>query len=228
MLDLRFDTSGLIPVIVQDARTGQALMLAYANQEAITRTLASGWAHYFSRERATLWKKGETSGNVQRVVEVVADCDGDALLYRVEPAGPACHTGAVSCFSNSLFRPVRDDTPAAAPVRDEEPGARWPEVLAGLWATIVDRARRRPPGSYVAQLLGDPPEKVLRKVGEEALELILAGLGGGGRDEVIKETADLWFFSLVALARLDLTPSRVGVELARRAGPAFGKEEVGC
>ncbi len=238
MLDLRFDSSGLIPVIAQDARTGQALMLAYANREAVTRTLASGWAHYFSRERATLWKKGETSGNVQRVVEVVADCDGDALLYRVEPAGPACHTGAVSCFSNSLFRPGQDDTPAAGPgqdetpmarpARDEEPGALWPEVLAGLWATIVDRARRRPSGSYVAQLLGDPPEKVLRKVGEEALELILAGLGGGGQDEVIKETADLWFFSLVALARLDLAPSQVGVELARRADPAFGKEEAGC
>ncbi|MCL6450404.1 MAG: phosphoribosyl-AMP cyclohydrolase [Acetobacteraceae bacterium] len=161
---LRFDERGLVPVVTQDAGTGEVLMLAYADAEAVERTLRTGWAHYFSRERGRLWKKGETSGHVQRVVEVRQDCDGDALLFRVRPAGPACHTGARSCFGAG---------------GGEELGAlAWAGELERLWAVIQDRARRPVEGSRVCRLLSSPSAQVLRKVAEEAVEAALAGVSG--------------------------------------------------
>jgi phosphoribosyl-ATP pyrophosphohydrolase/phosphoribosyl-AMP cyclohydrolase len=137
----------LIPVIVQDARTDRVLMLAYANEEALARTRTTGEAWFWSRSRKELWHKGATSGSTMAVEEIRDDCDGDALLYRVHPNGPACHTGAESCF------------------------APW------LWRVVAERAATRPEGSYVAALLGAGPRAAARKVGEEGLEAALAGAG---------------------------------------------------
>jgi phosphoribosyl-AMP cyclohydrolase / phosphoribosyl-ATP pyrophosphohydrolase len=179
----------LLPCVVQDADTGRVLMLAYVDAEALQATRRTGLAHFHSRSRGRLWQKGETSGNVLRVVEIRADCDGDALLYLAHPAGPACHTGAVSCFGD------------AAPLLGE---------LAGV---IGERAGRDDDGSYVAGLLGDARERAQRKVGEEAVEVILADPGS---EHLVSEVADLWFHSMLLLARDGLDPLAPLAELRRR------------
>jgi phosphoribosyl-AMP cyclohydrolase / phosphoribosyl-ATP pyrophosphohydrolase len=179
----------LLPCVVQDADTGRVLMLAYVDTEALHATRRTGLAHFHSRSRGRLWQKGETSGNVLRVVEIRADCDGDALLYLAHPAGPACHTGAVSCFGD------------AAPLLGE---------LAGV---IGERAGRDDDGSYVAGLLGDARERAQRKVGEEAVEVILADPGS---EHLVSEVADLWFHSMLLLARDGLDPLAPLAELRRR------------
>ena len=143
--EIRFDERGLVPVIAQDANTGAVLTLAYANREALQRTLQSGEAHYFSRSRGELWRKGETSGNTQRVVEVRVDCDGDALLYRVEPRGPACHTGEESCFFTTLAGGRVDPGNGV-----EADFGAMEDKLAG---TIAQRHREMPEGSYTAKPL---------------------------------------------------------------------------
>src|SRR5829696_1564788 len=144
---VRFDGNGLVPVVAQDASAGDVLTLAYANREAVEKTLASGEAHYYSRSRSELWRKGATSGNTQRVVEVRLDCDGDALLYMVEPRGPACHTGEKSCFFTTLAR----GGVGLAPLDDREvPFGTMVERLAG---TIAQRHREMPEGSYTVALI---------------------------------------------------------------------------
>src|SRR5919199_2000211 len=159
-----FDQNGLVPVIAQDAATGQVLMLAYADREAVEKTLSSGEAHYYSRSRSELWRKGATSGNTQRVVEVKLDCDADALLYRIEPRGPACHTGQKSCF----FTTLAGEGVGIAPAVDREvPFGAMVERLAD---TIAQRHREMPEGSYTASLIQGGPERLAQKVGEEAVE----------------------------------------------------------
>jgi phosphoribosyl-AMP cyclohydrolase / phosphoribosyl-ATP pyrophosphohydrolase len=172
--------------VVQDAETGRVLMLAWMDDEALRRTRETGEAWFYSRSRERLWHKGETSGNTLAVEELRDDCDGDALLLRVRPAGPACHTGAVSCF------------------------APW------LWRRVAERARERPDGSYVAGLLSEGAAAAARKVGEEGLEVALAGAGESD-ERLVAELADLWFHSYVLLAARGLDPAAVEDELARRA-----------
>ena len=185
---LRFAENGLVPVVAQDAATGGVLTLAYANREAVEKTLSSGEAHYFSRSRAELWRKGATSGNTQRVVEVRVDCDGDALLYRVEPRGPACHTGETTCFFTTLSG---DGTTKRA---SEEFGfGAMVERLAG---TIAERHREMPEESYTAGLIRSGPERVAQKVGEEAVEVVVAALTD---ERLAEETADLVYHLLVLL-----------------------------
>lgn len=184
---IRFDGNGLVPVIAQDAGTGQVLTLAYANEEAVERTLSSGEAFYYSRSRRELWRKGETSGNTQRVVEVRVDCDGDALLYRVEPRGPACHTGERSCFFTAVAGEGAAETGASGSF-----GAMV-EQLAG---TIARRHRDMPEGSYTARLLGHGTPRVAQKVGEEAVEVVVAALRG---ERLAEEAADLVYHLLVLL-----------------------------
>ena len=185
---VEFDENGLVPVVAQDAATGEVLTLAYANREAVEKTLSSGEAHYFSRSRAELWRKGATSGNTQRVVEVRVDCDGDALLYRVDPRGPACHTGERSCFFTTLGG---DETTEAA---SEQIGlGTMVERLAG---TIAERHREMPEESYTAGLIRSGPERVAQKVGEEAVEVVVAALTG---EKLAEETADLVYHLLVLL-----------------------------
>ena len=199
--EIRFDERGLAPVIAQDAKTGAVLTLAYANREALERTLQSGEAHYYSRSRGELWRKGATSGNTQRVVEVRLDCDGDALLYRVESRGPACHMGEESCFFTTLSgdeggvaAEAKEPSPASRGTTDDE--ADFGAVVGGLAATIARRHREMPEGSYTAKLLGEGTERVAQKVGEEAVEVVVAALGG---ERLAEEAADLVYHLLVLL-----------------------------
>ncbi len=184
--EIRFDERGLVPVIAQDANTGAVLTLAYANREALEKTLETGEAHYYSRSRQELWRKGATSGNTQRAVEVRLDCDGDALLYRVEPHGPACHTGEDSCFFTTL---------AGTGVQDgSTPG--FGAILEKLAGTIAERHREMPEESYTAGLIRRGTPRVAQKVGEEAVEVVVAAL----RDErLAEEAADLLYHLLVLL-----------------------------
>src|SRR5215204_4371060 len=184
---VEFDQYGLVPVVAQDAVTGDVLTLAYANREAVEKTLASGEAHYYSRSRAEPWRKGATSGNTQRVVEVRVDCDGDALLYRVEPRGPACHTGEQSCFYTKLEG-------EGIGISDGEAG--FGVMVERLAETIAQRHREMPEGSYTAALIQRGPERLAQKVGEEAVEVVVAALGD---ERLAEEAADLVYHLLVLL-----------------------------
>jgi len=179
-LPIAFDERGLVPCVVQDWRTGEVLTLAYTNAEAIARTRETGELHLWSRSRDELWHKGATSGNVQRVRALRVDCDGDALLALVEPAGPACHTGARTCFHRGELEP-----PAPH------------EALPGLERTLAERAAERPEGSYTASLLGDPP-RIGEKVQEEAEEVARAAREESD-ERVAEEAADVLYHLLVLL-----------------------------
>ncbi len=203
--ELGWGADGLLPVVVQDARTGAVLTLAYANREALERTLAERTTHLFSRSRDVLWRKGETSGNVQSVVGVDYDCDADALLYRVVPSGPACHTGTPSCFSDRLL----GGEPQAAP------GA-FARAVAHLRETIEARRSASPETSYTAKLLAGGVDRIVKKIGEEASEVVIAAKNGS-RDELRWEAADLLYHLFVLLAERDIDLDEVGEELLRRA-----------
>lgn len=200
MKEIRFDEAGLVPAIVQDWHTGQVLMLAYMNSEALQKTLDSGETWFYSRSRGQLWHKGETSGHYQQVRRITYDCDGDALLLQVEQRGPACHTGAHACF----FRALQED--------EKPPGEYF---LAELERTISRRKLEKPEGSYVVRLLSAGPDRILKKVAEEAGEVIIASKNGN-RQEIVHETADLLFHLLVLLAALDVAFSEVLAELEQR------------
>jgi phosphoribosyl-AMP cyclohydrolase / phosphoribosyl-ATP pyrophosphohydrolase len=179
-MEIRFDERGLVPVVIQDWASGEVLTLAYANAEAIDRTRATGELHLWSRSREELWHKGATSGNVQRVRALRMDCDGDAVLALVEPAGPACHTGERTCFHNG------------------DAGVRAPhEALPGLERTLLDRQRERPDGSYTVTLLDDPP-LIGEKVMEEAEEVARAAREETD-DRVDEEAADVLYHLTVLL-----------------------------
>jgi phosphoribosyl-ATP pyrophosphohydrolase/phosphoribosyl-AMP cyclohydrolase len=197
---IRYDENGLVPVVTQDANTGEVLMLAYANEEAIRKTVESGEAHYHSRSRDELWYKGATSGNTQKMVEIRLDCDGDALLYRVDPRGPACHTGAYSCFFTSL----------AGSDGETLSLGRTLERLAG---TIAERHREMPEGSYTAKLLQRGTGRVAQKVGEEAVEVVVAALKG---ENLAEEMADLLYHLMVLLEERDVPVDEVARVLDER------------
>jgi phosphoribosyl-ATP pyrophosphohydrolase/phosphoribosyl-AMP cyclohydrolase len=175
---LRFDDQGLVPVVAQDAAGARVLMVAWANRDALARTVASGEVHFWSRSRGEIWRKGETSGNVLRLLALFADCDGDTVLALVHPSGPACHTGEVSCFGDGA-------TPTAT------------GPLDALWSVIQDRASALPEGSYTTRLLGDENLR-LKKLGEETAELVVA-LAHGDRERIPEEAADLFYHLLAAL-----------------------------
>jgi phosphoribosyl-ATP pyrophosphohydrolase/phosphoribosyl-AMP cyclohydrolase len=203
--EIQFDRRGLVPVIAQDATTGAVLTLAYANREALERTLSSGEAHYYSRSRDELWRKGASSGNTQRVVEVRVDCDGDALLYRVLPSGPACHTGEKSCFFTTLAG--EKITPGGE--------ADFGVIVDRLAATIAQRHREMPEGSYTAKLLGGGTERVAQKVGEEAIEVVVAALKG---EKLAEEASDLVYHLLVLLEERGVGIEEVARVLRDRHG----------
>jgi phosphoribosyl-ATP pyrophosphohydrolase/phosphoribosyl-AMP cyclohydrolase len=197
---------GLVPAVSQDAHTGQVLMLAWMNAEALRRTLKRGEAWFWSRSRRELWHKGATSGNRQRVVEVRYDCDGDALLLRVEPAGPACHTGQQSCFYRRL--PEGDKVGAPPPAGG---------VLAHLEALVQDRKAHPQPGSYTCHLFEGGLPLMAKKVGEEAVEVVVAAQGEGD-ERLTAEAADLVYHLLVLLAARNLSWADLEAELGRRFG----------
>lgn len=217
--DLRFGADGLVPVVVQSEADGQVLMLAYADREAARRTALERRAWFWSRTRRQLWRKGDTSGHALDVVQVRWDCDADTLLYIVRPHGPACHTGAVSCFyrGESAGTDLPAWTAAAAP---GEPDGTLGAALDALGAVVLERRRTMPAESYVADLLRAGPARGLQKVGEEAVEAVIAGMAAAAaperRAEAVGEFADLFFHALVALQSLDIPPEEVAAELARR------------
>jgi phosphoribosyl-ATP pyrophosphohydrolase/phosphoribosyl-AMP cyclohydrolase len=203
-LNIQWDGQGLVPAIVQDADTAQVLMLAYMNRESLARTLETGETWFWSRSRGKLWHKGETSGNTQHVVGIRYDCDADALLLRVKPTGPACHTGQRSCFHRHLLDMGEEQ---ASPL----PG----DVLPHLEAIIADRKMNHREGSYTCKLLEGGLPLILKKVGEEAVEVIVAAQSEAD-DRLVSELADLVYHSLVLLAARDLSWADVETELGRR------------
>lgn len=202
---VRFDERGLVPAIVQDAATGRVRMLGYMNREALERTLTTRRLHFWSRSRGTLWMKGETSGNVHDVVEVRADCDGDTLLVRVRPHGPTCHLGTDTCF----------DRPAL--LATDEPVAATSAVVDDVARVI--RGRRRSPveGSYTSYLFGEGIDKIGKKIGEEAAEVIIAAKNGDA-GALANEASDLIYHLLVLLEACEVPAEKVWQVLSTRRG----------
>ena len=206
---VRFGADGLVPVVAQENRSGDVLMVAFADRDALARTADTGYAHYFSRSRRTLWRKGETSGHVQRVREIRLDCDRDTVLYRVEQEGAACHTGTRTCFSTVVGG--ADGSVAEGP--GEDPGGH---LLSRLAALIAQRAAERPDGSYTVKLLDRGVAKVSQKVGEEAVEVVVAA-NAEDESRLASESADLLYHLLVLLQARGVTLDAVRRELETRA-----------
>jgi len=205
--ELRWDERGLIPAVVQETETGEVLMVAWMDRQALDLTRSTGLSHFWSRSREASWRKGETSGHVQHVDGIYADCDRDTLLVQVHQEGVACHTGARTCFFTRLA-----ESSAGAP----RAGADGPALLEVLERLVTSRKVSAPPGSYVAALLARGEAHICRKVGEEAIEVVTAALGGEGDERLVAEIADLWFHSLVLLVSRGVPLRRVFAELARR------------
>ena len=195
--NLKFDGNGLIPAVVQNALSGKVLMLGYMNRESLTLTLEKRLCCFYSRSRRQLWWKGETSGNSLRVVSVTADCDGDALLIKADPVGPTCHTGAESCFFDTVL-----------------PGAE-PFTLDELYTLIQGRKSQKIEGSYTTYLFEKGLDKILKKVGEEATEVIIAGKGGS-KAETVYEIADLAYHLMVLMVQQEISTGDILGELASR------------
>ena len=195
---LKFDEKGLIPAIVVDDETGKVLTLAYMNRESLQISVEKGLTCFWSRSRQALWLKGETSGNYQHIVSITADCDGDALEVRVKKEGPACHTGAESCFHNPVLG---------------EKGEKF--RLEGLYQLLQSRKKELPEGSYTTYLFQKGLDKILKKVGEESTEVIIAGKAGD-KAETIYEIADLAYHVLVLMVQMGISVEDIREELASR------------
>ncbi len=192
---LKYDATGLVPVVVQDRASGDVLMLAWANAEAVEKTAATRYAHFWSRSRKTLWRKGETSGNGLRVVDMKTDCDEDTLLLVVDPEGPACHNGTRTCFGDGATSDAG--------------------MLEELARVVASRAKDAPEGSYTARLLAKGPDAVLKKIGEEATEVVLAAKAESD-ERLAEESADLLYHLTVALHQRGVALTRVMDVLRRR------------
>ena len=200
--DLKFDENGLIPAIVQDHFTREVLTLAYMNRESLEISLKEKKTCFYSRSRRELWRKGETSGNSQTIVSVTADCDGDALVVDVIKKGPACHTGAESCFAADLFV-------------DEEKKAEGKFSLEALYSLLEGRNAERPEGSYTTYLFEKGREKILKKVGEECTEVVIGAMKGS-REETVYELADLCYHAMVLMVEMGISVGDIRDELASR------------
>jgi phosphoribosyl-ATP pyrophosphohydrolase/phosphoribosyl-AMP cyclohydrolase len=196
--EVKFDDQGLVPAVVQEVVTKKVLMLAYMNREALEKTVAEGFVHYYSRSRRRLWKKGETSGNLQKLKGLYYDCDHDSLLVLVEQVGVACHTGSYSCFSNEII-----------PSADEQE-----EIIKVLYNLLVDRKENPQEGSYTNYLFREGVDKILKKVGEEAAEVIIGAKNNQG--ELIYEIADLIYHLMVLMVNEGVTVDQIKKELAAR------------
>ena len=203
--ELKYDADGLLPVVAQEATTGEVLMVAYANREALERTAQSGRAHYWSRSRQELWRKGDTSGHIQEVREVRVDCDGDAVLYLVDQKGAACHTGKPTCFYRGVGEEGLLETPPHG------------HILSRVHRIVAQRAAERPEGSYTTYLVEQGLDKVLKKVGEEATEVVIAAKNADNA-ELRSEMSDLFFHLLVLLQVRGLPLEEVWSELETRFG----------
>ena len=197
--EVKFDKNGLIPAVVQDLYTKQVLTVAYMNRESLRITMEEGRTCFWSRSRQELWRKGETSGNVQHVASITADCDRDALLVQVVKEGPACHLGTESCFNDLVFE--NSDLSEFS--------------IDGLYSLLKQRDKERPSGSYTTYLFEKGLEKILKKVGEESAEVVIGSMKGS-RDEAIYEISDLTYHLLVLMVELGITPDAIRRELASR------------
>ncbi len=196
---LKFDEAGLVPAIVQDYATQEVLTLAYMNRESLEISLAEGRTCFYSRSRKCLWRKGETSGNVQKIVAMRADCDGDALVVEVKKSGPACHTGAESCFFQELY----------------QDGEIKPFSIRALYDVIQGRKNEPKEGSYTTYLFEKGAEKILKKVGEESTEVIIAA-AKGDKAETVYELGDLLYHGMVLMAEMGISLEDMVRELAKR------------
>jgi phosphoribosyl-ATP pyrophosphohydrolase/phosphoribosyl-AMP cyclohydrolase len=210
--ELKWDSDGLIPAVVQETETGEVLMVAWMDREALAKTLETGIGHYWSRSRGELWRKGATSGHTQHVDGVFADCDRDTLLVQAHQDGVACHTGARSCFFTRLGDGLSQN--AAGP----RAAGAGPAMLEVLERVLQSRKVERPAGSYTAGLFERGEAQICRKIGEEAIEVVTAALGGEGDGRVVSEVADLWFHTMVLLASRGVPLRQVFEELSRRHG----------
>ena len=206
--DLRFGDDGLLPVIAHEAATGEILMLAYANRDALERTAATGRAHYWSRSRQEIWRKGDTSGHEQHVREIRVDCDGDAIVYRIAQVGAACHTGEASCFHRRV---------SEAEGLEQAPSGG--HILARVDRTVEERARTLPEGSYTTYLLEKGIDKILKKIGEEATEVVVAAKNEDA-EELRAEVSDLLFHLIVLLRASEVPLAGIWAELEARFGEA--------
>ena len=215
---IKFDEKGLVPAIVQE-ESGQVLMLAYMNEESLTKTVETGNTWFFSRSRQKLWQKGETSGNVQRVKEIYCDCDGDTILIKVHQTGVACHTGTYSCFSGRRL----DENDKAVTIVEQPQNENLAVVLYELYSVIRDRQRHPVEGSYTNYLFKNGQDKILKKVGEEAVETVIASKNEE-KSQIVYEMGDLWYHCLVLLAWHGIKPEELFSELMnRRKGGNYHK-----
>jgi len=207
-MNLKFDEKGLIPAIVQDHNTGQVLTLAYMNKDSLEITIKEGRTCFWSRSRNELWRKGSTSGNYQKVVSIKADCDKDALVIEVIKNGPACHTGKESCFFNEVFNGNRSKTDRKNSLEKE---FSWQELYE-----IISQRRENPrEGSYTSYLFEMGMEKILKKIGEESTEVIIAA-GKKDKEETVYEIADLAYHIMVMMSEMEIEPKEITTELAER------------
>jgi phosphoribosyl-ATP pyrophosphohydrolase/phosphoribosyl-AMP cyclohydrolase len=213
MKELKFDDGGLIPAIIQDAKSGRVLMMAYMNQEALDKTVATGRTWFYSRSRQSLWMKGETSGNTQTVQEIRYDCDQDTLLVLVEQTGGACHTGHYSCFYRNLDG--QEQEPALFDADQVYKGREGPAILLELMEVISQRQKERPEGSYTTYLFEKGIDKILKKVGEESAEVIIAAKNPD-KSELIYESSDLIYHLLVLLVEKGIDVTEIFTELRSR------------
>ena len=200
---LKYNSDGLVPVVTQDAHSGEVLMLAWASQEALQLTLETREGTYYSRSRQEIWVKGKTSGHTQKVMGVRIDCDQDAVLYLVEQVGPACHTGEQSCFYTPQFQ--------------EDPQSQLGFVVSEVYKTILDRIEQQPEGSYVTTMHRAGLDRILKKIPEEAGEVLLAAKNNDAA-ELATETADLLFHTLFVMAELGVRPQDIAAVLSKRMG----------
>lgn len=200
--NLRFDASGLIPAIIQDVDSGEVLMMAYMNRQALQKTLETGQTWFWSRSRQELWHKGATSGHYQDVKQVSYDCDADCLLVKVVQSGAACHTGQRTCFHNPV-------------ITGEGQSGNTADILDDVYEVVISRKKEMPEKSYTTYLFTKGLDKILKKVGEEAAEVII-GAKNRNREEVVYEVADLLYHLLVLMAEQDIKPQEVYTELAKR------------
>jgi phosphoribosyl-ATP pyrophosphohydrolase/phosphoribosyl-AMP cyclohydrolase len=207
--DVKFDKSGLVPAVVQDARTRQILTLAYMNEASLRRTMETGESWFWSRSRDKLWHKGETSGNTQRVMSITTDCDGDAIALQVVPKGPACHLGHQSCFHDSTADPSLEHS------RSTMEGSSIGETLDDLYSVVESRRLMRPEGSYTTYLFERGLDKILKKLGEETSETIIAAKNDE-REPLVREVADLVYHLLVLMVDRKVTLEDVSQELSGR------------
>ncbi|MDT7043430.1 bifunctional phosphoribosyl-AMP cyclohydrolase/phosphoribosyl-ATP diphosphatase HisIE [Candidatus Nitronereus thalassa] len=213
---LKFDSQGLIPAVVQDWRTGTVLMMGFMNQEALDRTLETKFVHFWSRKRERLWQKGEESGNHLQLKRLFVDCDGDTLLVKAEPMGPTCHTGSRSCF----FSEISETGIRTEPKTEDANGT----ILDLLYEMVLTRKLDPKAESYVASLLQGGDDRVLKKVTEEAGEVLLA-VKNHNQEEIVYEVADLLFHTMVTLGHCGVPFTDVQAELGRRFGRSGFKKK---